>query len=53
VAAAVVRYSPAPRLWVEAGPAGSDLAFAYDGGVGDGSIGGTGVMAVISFALVD
>jgi hypothetical protein len=52
VAAAVVRYSPAPRLWVEAGPAGSDIRYGYDGGVADGEISGAGVMAGIGVNVV-
>ena len=41
--AAVVRYSPASRLWVEAGPAAGDIGYAYaDSTTRDGSLTGGG-----------
>jgi hypothetical protein len=52
VGAAVVRYSPASRIWLEAGPAGSDLRYGYHGGVADGDIGGAGVMAAVGVNVV-
>lgn len=53
VIGAVVRVSPIRRLWVEAGPAASDLGYAYEGGATDsGAITGTGVLAAAGVTVV-
>ena len=51
--AAVLRYRPARRVWVEAGPARGDLGYGYQdtGSVGD-SITGTGFLAAAGLSVV-
>jgi len=51
--AAVVRYRPVRRVWVEAGPARGDLGYGYQdtGSVGD-SITGTGFLAAAGLSVV-
>jgi hypothetical protein len=53
IAAAVVRYSPASRLWVEAGPAAGDMAYGYKGGAtAQGSITGNGFAVAAGIRVV-
>jgi len=51
---AVVRYWPARRLWVEAGPATGDLGYAYSNSTTkDGAITGGGFIAAAGVTVVD
>jgi hypothetical protein len=50
--AAVVRYWPARRVWIEAGPATGDIGYSVDNtGTNPGSITGSGVLAAAGVAV--
>lgn len=49
----VMRYSPAPRLWLEAGPASGDLSYGFGKSIAQDVAGrGTGILVGAGVALV-
>jgi hypothetical protein len=49
----VMRYSPAPRLWLEAGPASGDVSYGFGKSIAQNVAGrGTGILVCAGVALV-